>query len=349
MRAVSYAAHAEPPEVRELDDPACPPNGAVIRVHATGVCRSDWHAWLGHDSVPLPMVPGHELAGIVEQVGPRVTRWHVGDRVTVPFACGCGRCEQCAVGDTHICPQQTQPGFTGWGSFAELVAIHAADTNLVALPESLGFVEAASLGCRFATAYRAIVAQGRLAPDEWLAVHGCGGVGLSAVAIGAALGARVVAVDVSDAALEAAREAGAAAVVRAAGLEPAGVAAAVVDATAGGPHASIDALGSAPTLTASVLSLRPRGRHLQVGLLLADQGSTAVPMARAIARELELRGVHGMPARDYPQMLAFIAEGRVNVGRLVGRVIGLDEAPAALMAMSGPPTSPGMTVVEPGR
>ncbi len=349
MRAVRYATYAEPPVVVDVEGPACPPDGVVIRVHATGVCRSDWHAWLGHDPVPLPMVPGHELAGTVELVGSGVSRWRVGDPVTVPFACGCGHCEQCAAGDTHVCPHQTQPGFTGWGSFAELVAIHAADTNLVALPGSLGFVEAASLGCRFATAYRAVVSQGEVAAEEWLAVHGCGGVGLSAVMIGAALGARVVAVDVSDAALAAARGAGATATVQAAGLKPADVAAAVIEATGGGPHASIDALGSHPTLIASVLSLRPRGRHLQIGLLLADQGNVPVPMGRAIARELALLGIHGMPARDYPQMLAFLDAGGVDVSRLVGRVVGLDEAPAALMAMSTAPTSSGMTVVEPGR
>jgi D-arabinose 1-dehydrogenase-like Zn-dependent alcohol dehydrogenase len=349
MRAVTYAAYAEPPVVADVADPTCPPGGIVIRVGATGVCRSDWHAWLGHDPVPLPMVPGHELAGTVEVVGAGVRRWRAGDRVTVPFACGCGACEHCARGDTHVCLQQTQPGFTGWGSFAELVAIHAADTNLVALPDSLGFVEAASLGCRFATAFRAVVGQGRVVAGEWLAVHGCGGVGLSAVMIGAALGAKVVAVDVSDAALEAARGAGAVAVVQASGLEPAAVAAAVLEASGGGAHASIDALGSLPTLTASVLSLRPRGRHLQVGLLLDDEGTYPVPMGRVIGRELELLGVHGLPARDYPEMLAFITTGRVDVRRLVGRVIGLDEAPAALMAMSGPAATPGITVVEPPR
>lgn len=349
MRAVIYTTYGDPPEVTDVADPSCPPDGVVIRVRATGVCRSDWHAWLGHDPVPLPMVPGHELAGTVEIVGSRVSRWHIGDRVTVPFACGCGKCEQCALGDTHVCPQQTQPGFTGWGSFAELVAINAADTNLVALPESLDFVQAASLGCRFATAFRAVVSLGRLTGDQWLAVHGCGGVGLSAVMIATALGARVVAVDVSDAALEAARAAGAIAVVQAAGLEPADVAAAVVDASAGGTHASIDALGSQPTLTASVLSLRPRGRHLQVGLLLADQGNFSVPMGRAIALELGLLGVHGMPARDYPKMLSFIAAGGVDLRRLVGRVIGLNEAPSALMAMSAPATFSGMTVADPSR
>ena len=142
MRAVSYAAYGELPVLRDLPDPTCPDGGILVRVAATGVCRSDWHAWLGHDPVPLPMVPGHEFAGVVAAVGAGVTRWRVGDRVTVPFACGCGVCEVCRAGDTHVCPDQTQPGFTGWGSFADLVAVSAADANVVALPDEVGFVEA---------------------------------------------------------------------------------------------------------------------------------------------------------------------------------------------------------------
>src|SRR5512139_941331 len=209
MKAVVFEEYGAIPELRVVDEPPCPEDGALIRVRATGVCRSDWHAWKGHDPVALPHVPGHELAGLVAEVGPTVTRWHTGDRVTVPFVCGCGHCEYCLAGDAQVCPDQTQPGFTGPGSFAELVAIHAADTNLVGLPDGLDFVTAASLGCRFATAYRALTAHGRVRPGDWLAVHGCGGVGLSAVMIGAALGARVLAVDVSGAALERATALGA--------------------------------------------------------------------------------------------------------------------------------------------
>ena len=99
----------------------------------------------------LPHVPGHELAGVVEEVGRDVRRWAVGDRVTVPFVSGCGRCPPCLSGDPQICDDQFQPGFHGWGSFAERVGLRYADTNLVGLPEELDFVTAASLGCRFGT------------------------------------------------------------------------------------------------------------------------------------------------------------------------------------------------------
>ena len=165
-----------------------PAGGVVVRVMATGMCRSDWHAWAGHDEIAFPHVPGHELAGEVVEVGAGVDRWAVGDRVTVPFVCGCGRCEWCLAGNAQVCPDQQQPGFTHWGSFAEYVALHAADTNLVAFPSRVDFATAASLGCRFATAYRALVGRARITEGEWVTVVGAGGVGLSTVMIARALG-----------------------------------------------------------------------------------------------------------------------------------------------------------------
>jgi len=345
VRAVVYNEFGAPPEVREVAAPVCPPDGVVVRVEATGLCRSDWHGWVGHDpSIPLPHVPGHELAGTIAEVGADVRRGRVGDRVTVPFVCACGVCEPCLAGDQQVCDNQFQPGFTHWGSFAELIALYRADVNLVRLPDDLDFVTAAGLGCRFATAHRAVVSQGRVKPGEWVAVHGCGGVGLSAVMIAVAAGARVVAVDVSDAALAAARELGAEATI--AGRAP-DVATRVIEATDGGAHLSIDALGSAATAFNSIASLRKRGRHVQVGLMVGSDARAPVPMDLIVARELEIVGSHGMAAHDYAAMLASIAEGLLDPSRLIGRTISLDEAPAALMAMDRPQPTAGMTVVLP--
>ncbi len=343
MRAVQFTEYGALPALVSLPDPPCPPGGAVIRVRATGVCRSDWHAWLGHDPVVLPHVPGHELAGVVAVLGEGTTRHRVGERVTVPFVCGCGHCEFCVAGDAQVCPQQTQPGFTGAGSFADLVVIEGADLNLVPLPDSVGFVTAASLGCRFATAFRALTVHGRVRPGDWVAVHGCGGVGLSAVMIATALGARVVAVDVSPVARQRAAELGAEVVV-----EGTDAAEAVVAATGGGAHVSLDAVGSTSTAIASIDSLRPRGRHVQVGLLLGEHAVPALPMGRVLAQELEIHGSHGMAARDYPPMLEMVRSGALRPDLLVGRVIGLGEAGAALAAMSDPATTAGITVVEVG-
>jgi alcohol dehydrogenase len=342
MKAVVYDAYGRMPVLADVPEPACPEGGVVIAVRATGVCRSDWHAWKGHDPVALPHVPGHELAGVVAEVGAGVRHWAVGDRVTVPFVCGCGRCSWCEAGEAQVCPDQTQPGFTGPGSFAELVAIHGADTNLVRLPDSVDFVTAASLGCRFATAFRAVTTHGRLGADQWLAVHGCGGVGLSAVMIAVALGARVVAVDVNPDALERASELGAAAVADAGGVADA--AAAIREVTGGGAHVSIDAFGSPELAVASVRSLRRRGRHVQAGLLLGPSSTPPLPMDLVVSQELEIYGSHGMPARDYPAMLALIEDGSLRPADLVGTVIRLEDAGAALASMDQP-TAAGMTVV----
>ena len=260
MRALVFDEFGGPLRVRDVPAPLPSRTGAVVRVGASGLCRSDWHGWQGHDPDirVLPHVPGHELAGTVEAVGPDVRQWRVGDRVTVPFVCACGVCAQCVAGDGQVCDHQTQPGFTHWGSFAELVALEAADVNLVALPDELSFPVAASLGCRYATAYRAVVQQGRVRRDEWVAVHGCGGVGLSAIQIAVALGARVVAVDVSSSALALASQLGAE-VTLDAGLLGDDVPGRVADATGGGAHLSLDAFGSPETCVASVRSSAEAG------------------------------------------------------------------------------------------
>ncbi|AMW10591.1 alcohol dehydrogenase [Streptomyces qaidamensis] len=345
MRAVVFERYGEAAEVREVTDPEPAEDGVVVRVEATGLCRSDWHGWQGHDpDIALPHVPGHELAGVVEAVGARVTGWRPGDRVTVPFICACGTCPSCAAGDHQVCERQTQPGFTHWGSFAQYVALDHADVNLVALPGELSFATAASLGCRFATAYRAVVQQGRVVAGEWVAVHGCGGVGLSAVMIAAASGARVVAIDVSERALELARSFGAAHCLDATAVPD--TAAAVRELTGGGAHLSLDALGSPGTCAASVDGLRRRGRHVQVGLLPSPAGTTPVPMARVIALELELLGSHGMAAHSYPPMLELVRSGVLRPDLLVTSTIGLDEVPAALAAMGTAPGA-GATVIEP--
>jgi len=346
MRALVYEAFGEPPSVREVEKPTAPDDGVVVRVEATGLCRSDWHAWRGHDpEIRLPHVPGHELAGTIVEVGRDITKWEAGDRVVVPFICACGVCGPCLAGDPQVCDDQYQPGFTHWGSFAELVAIYRADLNLVRLPDDLDFVIAAGLGCRFATAYRAVIAQGRVAAGEWVAVFGCGGVGLSAVMIAVAAGAKVVAIDVSGAALAAAVELGAAVTIDASAGD---IVARILDVTDGGAHLSIDALGSGGTAFDSIASLRKRGRHIQVGLMLGDDARAPVPMDLVVARELEIRGSHGMAARDYAAMLAIISEGRLDPSRLVGRTIALEEAPSVLMAMDGPAVGSGMAIILPG-
>ena len=332
MKAVLFEAFGQTPTIENVPDPAASADRVVIKVEATGLCRSDWHGWIGHDpSIRLPHVPGHELAGTVAAIGKSVNRWKIGDRVTVPFVAACGSCFECSSGNHQVCEHQFQPGFSAWGSFAEYVAIDHSDTNLIRLPDDMDFATAASLGCRFVTSFRAVVDQGRVQPGEWVAVHGCGGVGLSAIMIANAMGANVVAIDLNDEKLAVARQLGAAATINA-GDTP-NVVKAVKQITEGGAHMSMDALGHSTTCFNSVSNLRRRGRHVQVGLMLGDHAKAAIPMSKVIAFELEIRGRHGMQAFRYKPMLDMILAGKLSPDLLVGKRIALDEAPAALMAM----------------
>jgi alcohol dehydrogenase len=333
MRAVIYDEFEKLPTIEDVPDPTPHEQGVVLRVKATGLCRSDWHGWMGHDpDIKLPHVPGHEIAGVIEAVGKNVARWKIGDRVTLPFVCGCGDCPQCMSGNHQVCDNQFQPGFTHWGSFAEFVAINYADINLVGLPDELDYVTAASLGCRFVTSFRAIVAQGKVSAGQWVAIHGCGGVGLSAIMISNAMGARVLAIDVADDKLEFARSIGAFATINAAKTED--VIESVRNITQGGAHVSIDALGSPVTCFNSIANLRKRGKHVQVGLMLAEHSHPSIPMDKVIANELEILGSHGIQAYKYTTLLEMIKSGKLHPEKLIGKTISLDESAEELSNMN---------------
>ena len=343
MRAVYYEQFRSAPRIENVPTPAPAPDGVVVEVQASGLCRSDWHGWMGHDAdIRLPHVPGHELAGTIVAVGAQVTRWREGDRVTVPFVAGCGRCIECASGNQQVCESQFQPGFTAWGSFAQYVALERADINLVRLPDELTFVTAASLGCRFATSFRAVVDLARVQAGEWIAIHGCGGVGLSALMIANAIGANVVAIDIAADKLQFAAAIGAAVTIDASGGTD--VVEAVRDVTRGGAHVSIDALGHSTTCFTSIACLRRLGRHVQIGLMLDEHAQPRIPMGRVLAYELQVLGSHGMQAYRYDALLRMIESGTLAPEKLIGRSITLEEAPAALTTMDQ--VSPaGITVI----
>ncbi|MDY0881931.1 zinc-dependent alcohol dehydrogenase family protein [Dongia soli] len=333
MKAVLFEQFCEPPSLQTVPDPTPSTKGVVVKVEATGLCRSDWHGWMGHDpDIVLPHVPGHELAGTITAIGSEVKNWRIGDRVTVPFVAGCGHCGECHAGHHQVCEHQFQPGFTAWGSFAEYVALDFADANLVRLPDNLDFATAASLGCRFATSFRAVVDQARVQPGEWVVVHGSGGVGLSAIMIAAAMGANVIAIDMTDDKLAFAKSIGAVATIN--GKETGDVVGAVREITKGGAHVSVDALGHPTTCFNSIANLRRRGRHVQIGLMLADEATPQIPMAQVIGHELEIYGSHGMQAYRYDAMMNMLKTGKLAPQKLIGRHISLDEAPTALMEMN---------------
>ena len=329
MKAVVYERFGVAPTLQRVADPAPEIHGVVIKVEASGVCRSDYSGWKGHDPViNLPHVPGHELAGVVEAVGRDVKHWKVGDRVTVPFVGGCGTCPQCHTGNQQVCDNQFQPGFTHWGSFAQFVGVHNADLNLVGLPDEMDFATAASLGCRFVTSFRAVVDQGRVGPGQWIAIHGSGGVGLSAIMIARSMGARPIAIDVSADSLELAKSIGAEETINADQTED--VVEAVRQITKGGADVSIDALGIESTCVNSVRSLKKRGRHIQVGWMLGDASTPPIPMDFVMGNELEIIGSHGMQAHGYGTMLDMIKRGELTPQKLIYEEINLEASIDAL-------------------
>ena len=311
MKAVVYEKFKGALQIRQVTEPVPETHGVVVKVRATGMCLSDWHGWQGHDSdIDLPHVPGHELAGEIVETGSDVKNFRSGDRVTVPFVAGCGRCEPCQSGNQQVCDHQSQPGFTHWGSFAEYVKLDYADVNLVRIPDEISDETASILGCRFVTSFRAVVEQGSLRAGEFVAVHGCGGVGLSAIMIASALGAEVVAVDINESALKLATALGASHQIRANSSKD--VVGEIKELTRGGVHVSLDALGHPETCFNSIANLRKRGRHVQVGLMAGSHRHPKIPMDRVIANELEIFGSHGMQAHKYPQMLEMIRTGKAE-------------------------------------
>jgi len=344
MRAVVMNAFREPMTLEELPDPACPPDGVILETAACGICRSDWHSWIGHwPDLTFPAVLGHEFAGVVVEAGPEVRRVQPGDRVVVPFCGGCGHCEWCLSGNHQVCDDPYQPGFATWGGFGQLLPVERADINCVALPDGIDFLAAAAMGCRFMTAFHGLVGSGNVQAGEWVAVHGSGGIGLSAVMIASALGAQVIAVDIDSTKLDFAKTFGALHGVNASNCDPAE---AIQDLTGGGAQVSIDALGIAATCRNSVRSLRKRGRHIQIGITAPEQkGEVSLPIDDIMGRELRVIGSHGMPLSGYRPLLKMVAAGQLKPEALVTATVPLEETWPVLESMESFATT-GFVVID---
>ncbi|SDJ96357.1 alcohol dehydrogenase [Halovenus aranensis] len=348
MRTAILREYGQPLDITTVPAPEPDPDGVVVEIEACGLCRSDWHAWQGHgewndDQVPTGQVLGHEPAGTVAAVGDHVERFAVGDCVVVPFSLGDGTCHNCRSGHGNVCENGLALGFEpdAPGAFAEQVAVPEADYNLVRLPEELDPRDAAVLGCRYMTAYHGLVDRAGIESGDWLAVHGCGGVGLSAVQLGDALGARVVAVDPSQAARDRARDLGAQTAIDPEETDPV---AAIRDQT-GGADLSVDALGIAETCQNSVRCLRERGTHLQLGLTTdAERGEVALPTDWMTRWEISFLGSRGMPPTQYGALFDVIAASDIDPGALVGREIGLEAVSDRLAAMGSYETA-GVEVI----
>ena len=342
MIAAQLHAYRAPLELAQVPDPGCPKDGVVVEVLACGVCRSDWHVWVGADpDVSLPQILGHEYCGVVVEVGADVQAWAVGDRVIAPFILACGRCGDCQQGNQTICADQIVPGFTAPGAFAERIAVAHADTNLTALPEGMDPALAAALGCRVTTAWHALTGRAALQPGEWLGIWGGGGVGIAALMLGRALGARVALADVVPEKLDQARALGAEVVIDARGDHPAS---AMKDATDGGVHVAVEALGIPATTANALTSLRKLGRMVQVGMPAGKHTQMTLPWDALYSGQLAVHGTRGMPAHRYPSLLSFLTATNLDLSPMIARRVTLSQATDEL-ALFDQAAPPGVAVI----
>ena len=344
MKASVLHKFRTPPNFEEVDDPVCRPKSVVVELKACGVCRSDHHAWLGNDpDVELPHIMGHELAGVIVEIGSEIKEFSVGDRVTVPFILGCGLCSDCQTGNSTICDHQETIGFTIRGGFAQFVEIRFADFNLVSLPGSLSFEIAAAMGCRVTTAFRALTDRACLSAGEWLAVFGCGGVGTSAVVIAKAMGAKVIGIDINSSALKKATDLGADIV-----LDPAkfkNIWQEVRDLTNGGVHVSLDALGEEVTFQNSIRSLRKLGRHIQVGMPTADNAIVSLDLLDLIySRQLKIIGTRGIASSGFEPLIKMIYDGSIKMDSLITRKVKLSQVHESMLQFRTKSES-GITII----
>lgn len=338
VKAVVFQGAGEPLEIRDVDRPNCEANGVVVETEACGICRSDWHAWQGDwdwiGLIPTPgLIFGHEPVGRVVEVGADVERFSEGDLVTNPFNLSDGTCPYCREGRANICEKSVPMGFVPFqqGAFAEEYPVRNADQNLVTVPESVDPAEVAGLGCRFATAFHGVVHRVDVTPGDWVAVHGCGGVGLSAVHVASALGGNVIAIDVVPEKLELARELGAIETVDPEGVDDVPQAVKAHTEKSRGVDVSIDALGIAETVRNSIDSLGKGGQHLQIGMTTsAEGGEVSVPVDTMVTDEREFYGSYGMPPNEYDEIFKMMDGGKIDPGRIVTETCSLEDVPDVL-------------------
>jgi D-arabinose 1-dehydrogenase-like Zn-dependent alcohol dehydrogenase len=341
MRACRYAGKRQNMTIDTIPVPKIGEGEALVRAVASGVCRSDWHLWNGDWGwagleLPEKATLGHEIAGVVVKTGPGVKHVEPGMRVTIPFNLACGYCEYCRQGLQNLCDNLLSPVLIdGGGGWQQYIRIPTADVNCIPLPDGVDELTAAALGCRYMTAWRAIATRANVRGGEFVAVHGCGAVGLAGVQISTALGGRTIAIDIDDEKLFAAKHAGAFATINARGLSPAEVGAAVKQATGGaGAEVALDALGGTKTTLGGLFSLRKGGRLAQVGLTSSeDKGMVGLPLDLLVLQELSIVGSFGNPQSAYPSLMGLVTAGKLDPKALVSREIGLEEVQDVLNDM----------------
>ena len=315
----------------ELADPVPGPGEIVVSVRAAGICRSDVHYRGGTRPVPsLPLVPGHEVAGIVDKVGPGVERPLTGDRICLHYLISCGACDACHRGAEQFCESGRMIGLDRQGGYAEQILVPAR--NAFPVPDTVPLEAAAVMMCSTSTSYHAL-RRGRLSVGESVAVFGSGGLGMSAIQLAQVLGAfEVFAVDINPVKLAVATSCGAIP-VHAGESDPVEQ---ILDFTGGrGVDVALEMVGLATTMRQAVASLAPGGRAVAVGLTHEEFGPDAY--RDPVGREAEIIGSADHLASEIPVLLEMARRGTLDLSGVITRTVSLDLAVVedALVALEG--------------
>ena len=329
MKAAVLRAAGQPLVLEDVPTPVPRAGEVLVRVAGCGVCHTDLH-YLDHGTPTFktpPIILGHEVSGTVAARGAGVGHLADGDAVLLPAVLACGSCAYCRTGRENICENSRMLGNHIDGGYAEYIAVPARD--VFRLPADVPLVEGAVIADAVTTPFHAVVRRGRVTPGDWVLVVGCGGVGLVLVQIAAAQGARVIAVDVKDAKLEAARRFGATHALNAGGAR---LDKEVRKLTGGGVDVAFEAVGKAATQALALDCLKTGARLVLVGY---SPENLALNAGRVMFRELDVIGSLGCRPVDYPRAIEMVQGGRVNLKELVTHRFPLDRIHEALDTLRG--------------
>ena len=319
MRAAVLRGSGQPLSIEEVPTPEPGPGEVRLRVVACGFCHTDLH-YLDHGvptAKPPPVILGHEIAARVDQPGPGGEEIAAGTVVLVPAVLPCGRCAYCRTGRENICPEMRMVGNHMDGGFAEYLIVPRKD--LIFLPPEIDPVKGSVIADALTTPYHAVTHRARVQPGERVAVIGCGGIGINVVQMAAAAGALVVAVDLREEKLAAARELGATWVLNPG--DQGDISKEVRRLVGDAVDVAFEAVGSPTTIGLAFSALRRGGRLCLVGY---TRSPATFPAHRTMFLEYTIVGSLGCRPADYPRVIELVRRGRVQLDPIVTGEVSLE-------------------------
>jgi 2-desacetyl-2-hydroxyethyl bacteriochlorophyllide A dehydrogenase len=318
MKAVRMIQPGNPLEMQELPTPTTGPLDLLVRVKAAGICHSDVHYRAGTSLVdPLPLTLGHEVAGVVEEIGAQVTGFKPGDRVCLHYMVTCGHCTYCHQGNEQFCTTGKMIGKYTDGGYAEYICIPERSAFL--LPDEISFEQGSIMMCSSATSLHALN-KAHLQPGESVAVFGAGGLGVSAIQLAYACGAQeVFAVDIRDRKLEVARSLQATP-INASLSDPVEE---IMRLTKGrGVDVAMELVGLPLTMRQATRSLAIKGRAVLVGI--STDSFPVAPYHELINKEAEIIGVSDHLAQELPRLIEWVRQGKLDLSSVVTKTVPLE-------------------------